>query len=415
LGKRMRNDAELEIELFCCGVRIDPSAKIDDLLSARTRAGLGSGLDMTIGKHRKKRYVNVPVKEKFAGSSPYRLMKMGYDFVIADDRDPHIRYFAEIPPLPSWYQKKTSSGKLMSRVGVMQGTYLGIYIGEVCKFWKTTPSGACKFCTTGVNVGTNEDTEKKIEDVVETALAAKVESGITFVHLNSGEQENGGLETAAPYVKALKERVGILVGVQVTPTKELWKYDWLIDLGVDHFSFCYEFQNPEYFKKYCPGKAEAFGQDTFFRAMEYVSKKMGKGRNSGEIIAGIEPVQDTLKAIDYITGVGCFPTVCIFRPLAGAELEDYKSPRYEDMVVVMRRVYESCMKNSIPVGLAPNIEVSLIVNPDDALELVPFSIRKMRYEFHRKSLKVLAYPLFLSKMRKRKISADPFDPSPYKP
>lgn len=412
--KPFRNEAEFEIELFCCGMRLDPSAQVDSLLSARTRAGLGSGLDIIIGKRRKRRHINVPVKEKFVENSPYRLLKIGQEFVIADDRDPHIRFFAEIPPLPSWYQKKTSSGKLMSRVGVMQGTYLGIYIGDVCKFWKVTPKTACKFCTTGVNVGTNEDMEKKIDDVVETALAAKSESGITFVHFNSGEQDGGGLETAAPYVKALKERVGTLVGVQVTPTKDLWKYDWLIDLGVDHFSFCYEFHNPEYFEKFCPGKAEAFGQDTFFRAMEYVSKKMGKGRNSGEIIAGIEPIDDTLAAIDYITGAGCFPTVCIFRPLVGAELEDNPSPRYDDMVAVMRRVYESCMRNSIPVGLAPNIEVSLIVNPDDALELVPFSFRKMRYEMNRKVMKMLAYPLFMSKMRKRKVSADAYDPSRYK-
>lgn len=409
-----KNDAEFEIELFCRGMRLDPSVNVDPLLSARTRAGLGSGLDIVIGRKRKKRHINVPIKESFVSNSPYRLLKIGDDFVIADDRDPHIRYFADIPPLPSWYRGKTASGKMMSRVGVMQGTYLGIYVGDVCKFWKTTPRTACKFCTTGVNVGTNEDTEKRVEDVVETALAAKAESGVTFVHLNSGEQEGGGLETAAPYVKALKERVGTLVGVQVTPTRDLWKYDWLIDLGVDHFSFCYEFHNPEYFAKYCPGKAEAFGQDAFFRAMEYVSKKMGKGRNSGEIIAGLEPIDDTLAAIDYITGTGCFPTVCIFRPLVGAELEDHPSPGFHDMVAVMRRVYESCMENSVPVGLAPNIEVSLIVNPDDALELVPFSLRKFRYETNRKILKTLAYPLFLAKRRKRKVSADAFDSSPYK-
>ena len=99
-----RNDAEFEIELFCCGMRLDPSASVDSLLSARTRAGLGSGLDMIVGKKRKRRHINVPVKEKFTEVSPYRLMKIGREFVIADDRDPHIRYFAEIPPLPSWYR-----------------------------------------------------------------------------------------------------------------------------------------------------------------------------------------------------------------------------------------------------------------------------------------------------------------------
>lgn len=410
----MRNEAELEIELFCKGVRLDPSTDLKSYVSSRTRAGLGSGLDIILLGKRKKRYINVPVNEEFVKNSPFRIMEAFGRYTLTDDRDPHLKYVIDIPPLPEWYKKKTSSGKLMSRVGVLQGTYLGVYIGDICSFWKTTPKTACKFCTTGVNVGKSEDLEKRVEDVVETAIAAKEESGITFIHFNSGEQEKGGLETAAPYVKAIKERVGLLVGVQVTPSKDLWKYDWLIDLGVDHFSFCYEFQNPEYLKKYCPGKFEAFGHKTFFDAMEYVAKKMGKGRNSGEIIAGIEPIEDTFKAIDYITASGCFPTVCIFRPLVGAELEDYPTPKYEDMVLVMRHMYESCMKNNIPIGLAPNIEVSLIVNPDDAVELSPPSIKKYFYELRRKFFKIAALPLFLSKMKKRKISVDAFDPSPYK-
>lgn len=410
----MKNEAELEIELFCKGARLDPSANLSSRISARTRAGLGSGLDIIIPGKRKNRYINVPIKENFVKSSPFRIMETFGTYILADDRDPHIKYLIEIPDPPEWYQKETSSGKLMSRVGVLQGTYLGVYIGEVCSFWKTTPKSACKFCTTGINVGANEDLEKRIEDVVETALAAKEESKITFIHFNSGEQEKGGLETAAPYVKAIKEKVGLLVGVQVTPSKDLWKYDWLIDLGTDHFSFCYEFHNPEYLKKYCPGKFEKFGHRTFFNAMEYVAKKMGTGRNSGEIIAGIEPVENTLQAIDYITDVGCFPTVCIFRPLKGAELEDYPSPKYEDMLVVMKYMYESCMKKGIPIGITPNIEVSLIVNPDDAVELSPFSIGKFIYEIKRKTIKTFAYPLFLLKMKKRKIKVDAFDCSSYK-
>ena len=31
----------------------------------------------------------------------------------------------------------------------------------------------------------------------------------------------------------------------------------------------------------------------------------------------------------------------------------------------------SCRRHSVPIGLAPNIEVSLIVNPDDAAFLAP--------------------------------------------
>jgi hypothetical protein len=258
--------------------------------------------------------------------------------------------------------------------------------------------------------------EKDVADVVEVALAARRESGNTFVHFNSGF--HGGdrnLEVVAPYVKAVKEQVGALVGVQVVPSKNLWKYDWLIDLGADHFSFCYEFHNPEYFARLLPGKQRLVGQDAFFRAMEYCVKKMGKGSCSGEIIAGVEPIEDTLRAIDYITGAGAFPTVCIFRPTIGSAMEHHPSPGTAEMIVVMRHMYEACLKNGIPIGMAPNIEVSLIVNPDDARYLVGRSWRTLLYESKLALMRKAARVYFARELRPRRIGASADDSSRYRP
>jgi len=412
-----RNPAELEIDLLCSGIRIDASCTLteDARFFARTRAGLGSGLELIIPADRKDLWINIPVEEDFAASSPYKLVKEGEAYLIRDDRDRSLGYAVKIPPQPAWYTGTTSRGTPMSKVGVLQGTYLGIYVSNSCLYWYQNPPVGCKFCSTGLNVGVNEMADKNVEDVVETALAAKEQSGNTFVHFNSGYQAGKGLDTVAPYVKAIKERVGALVGVQVMPTKDLWKYDWLIDLGTDHFSFCYEFHNPEYFEKFLPGKHATVGQKTFFDAMEYTAKKMGKGRNSGEIIAGVEPVEDTIRGIDYITSTGCFPTVCIFRPVIGAEMERYPPPPYEDMVAVMRHMYEACRRNGIPLGMAPNIEVSLIVNPDDAAYLAPPSLGKRWYEAKLAVIKALARPYFSWKMMPRRIRADAEDPAVYRP
>lgn len=411
------NSGQLEVDLFCKGIRIDESCTLEDdaRLFARTRAGLGSGLEMIIPGRLKELWVNVPVEEDFAQLSPYLLVKRGNDYFVEDTRQKNTPYSVLLPEQPSWYTKKTSKGTPMSKVGVLQGTYLGIYISNSCLYWYQNPSKGCKFCTTGLNVGVNEVADKVLDDVVEVALAAKEESGNTFVHFNSGYQAGRGLDIAAPYVKAIKERVGALVGVQVIPEKDLWKYDWLIDLGCDHFSFCYEFHNPEYFAKYLPGKEETVGQKTFFNAMEYTSKKLGKGRCSGEIIAGVEPIEDTIKAIDYITGIGCFPTVCIFRPVIGAEMENYPSPPYEDMLRVMAYMYESCKKNGIPIGITPNIEVSLIVNPDDAKYLVERNLSWYLYEFRNRFLKFISKPYFAYKMKPKTIKVDASDSSPYRP
>ncbi len=405
MSKRF-NPGELEIELFCRGIRIDPSAGVEDdgNLFSRTRAGLGSGLEARIPARGHGLWVNVPVEEDFAKNSPFLLERQNGAYTVHDTRDGE-HYALDIPPAPSWYQRRTKAGTVMSRIGVLQGTYLGIYVGNVCAFWNRGDEN-CKFCTTGLNVGVTEDLDKTVEDVVEVVRTAKEESGVTFVHFNSGYQGPRELEVCAPYVKALKEQVGILVGVQATPVKDTRQYDWLIDLGADHFSFCFEFWNKEYFRDLLPGKERIIGQERFFQALEYTSKKLGKGRCSGEIIAGVEPIEDTFRAIDYITKVGAFPTVCIFRPVRGAQMEHYPSPDPEDMKRVFRRVYEACRRHQIPIGLAPNIEVSLIVQPTDTYYLAPRDLGTFFYERYLGLLKWGAKPVFASKMKPRPRSAE---------
>ncbi len=389
------NPGLLELDLFCKGMKIDKSCDLehDARMVTRTRAGLGSGLEIIIPAHPEDIYTNVPLFEKFVKDSPYTLIKRdGQYSVTREGRDVSV---IRLPRQPAFYTQKTSNGTLMSRVGTMQGTYLAVYPAQVCGYWKPEDKVNCQFCSTGLNVGVSEEGEKRVQDVVETAIAAKKQERVTFVHFNTGYYDGNELEIIEPYVKAVKKETGLLVGVQCPPCRELAKYHRLKELGVDHLSFCFELYNPEYFKKYCPGKHKTLTQQAFFDAMEYTAKLWGKGRVSGEIIAGIEPIEDTIKAIDYITRVGAFPTICVFRPTLGTEMEDYPSPRYEDMVLVFRRMYEALIKNDIPIGIAPNIHVSLVVQPTEGKYFIEHKDRNYyKYQFKLALLKMIYRPLF---------------------
>jgi hypothetical protein len=57
--------------------------------------------------------------------------------------------------------------------------------------------------------------------------------------------------------------------------------------------------------------------------------------------------------------------VCVFRPLAGTDLQDADPPRTEDLVPVFRKLYEACMERGLPIGCAPNIHVSLVLLPEE--------------------------------------------------
>ena len=399
------NACELEIDLFCRGMRIPDDVSLDGARGiSRTRAGLGSGLEIVVPTRswlKPEVWVNVPVVETFARQSPYVLSgspRAGYLLTNEQTRD---AYPVRIPREPEWYGRQTSRDIPMSQIGVLQGTYLGIYVNMVCTFWNYNPALNCRFCTTGQNVGEHESADKAVSDVVETCWAAKEESGVSFVHLNGGFQGTRGIQFTEPYITAIKEDVGMLVGVQLAPEKDFSRYDRLIDLGVDHLSFCIEFWNPTWFAQVCPGKEKMLGQKLFLDAMEYCATRMPKGAVSGELIAGLEPLDDTLTAIDYIADCGAFPTVCVFRPTVGADLETTPPPAYDDMRRVMTHVYEACRRNWIPIGAAPNIEVSIVVNPDDAALLAPRTAGFWTYEAFRRTARLAAAPLFAWRTRPR--------------
>src|SRR5262249_36963990 len=142
-------------------------------------------------------------------------------------------------------------------------------------------------------------------------------------------------------------------------------------------SFCFEIFDRERFKDICPGKHAEYTLDYYLEAVRYCAQLGKEGPRhepwvtNGEIIAGLEPPQSTIDAIDWITSVGAVPTVCVFRPLVGTDMAGAMPPRTEDMVPVFRRLYEACMEKGLPIGIAPNIHVSLVLLPDECRSLSP--------------------------------------------
>src|SRR5436190_2673535 len=186
------NACELEIDLFCRGLRVPPQVSLEGARGiSRTRAGLGSGLELKIPANswlKREVWMNAPVVEPFVERSPFTLEGGPASGYAIHDARGGRRYAVELPAEPEWYHRQTSRDVPMSRIGVLQGTYLGIYVNPVCAFWNYNPPLNCRFCTTGANVGCQESATKTLEDVVETCQAARESSGITIAHFNGGFQ-----------------------------------------------------------------------------------------------------------------------------------------------------------------------------------------------------------------------------------
>jgi Radical SAM superfamily len=403
-----RNPALLKLDLYCRGLRIDDSCMVAEdggRAILRTRAGLGSGLELILPGGL---WTNVPVMEKFAQASPYVLHRVGTSYVLrryattppSSGRSPQVLTGAGEPvaqvrlaPRPGWYDRSTSSGKPMTRIGTLQGTYLGIYPARVCDYWKEKPRQNCRFCSVGLNLGVDDADEKSVSEVMEVVTAAQRESEITYVDFNTGHYEGDTyLDILEPYLRRVKRETGLLVGVQTPPHHDLGRYSALRALGVNRVSFCFEIFDRETFHRVCPGKDREYGLDRYLKAVEYCAGLARRGPrlepwvSNGEIIAGLEPPSSSIAAIDWITSVGAIPTVCVFRPLIGTDMEDTPPPRTEDLVPVFRRLYEACMDRNLPIGVAPDIHVSLVLLPEECRWLVDRPRRYLWKEVRRRAL-----------------------------
>ncbi len=391
-----KNPALLKLDLFCKGLRVDESCSLvkDGRPILRTRAGLGSGLELVLPDNL---WTNAPVVEDFAKKSPYVLHFEDGQYIMR--RDGRFICKVQIPPKPKFYEKRTSSGKKMHRIGVLQGTYLGVYPTAACNYWSLKPKQNCDFCSVGLNLGAEEEEAKLVRDVVETALAARDECRITYVHFNTGFYEGDTyLDLLEPFIRGVRARTGLLIGVQTPPHPDLGRYDRLRKMGVNTVSFCFEFFNKEVFDKKCPGKSRFVGLQRYLDAVEYCAGLFDT--TNGEIIAGVEPVADTMAAIDWITGVGAIPTVCVFRPLKGTGAQDDSPPDTDEMIPIFRRLYERCIQRGLPIGVAHNVEVSIVLKPE---ECHYFSDKKKRYIVNKIKVwilnKILRIILAVQKMR----------------
>jgi uncharacterized radical SAM superfamily protein len=368
------NPAYLKLDLYCRGLRLDDSCYIEEdggRRILRTRAGLGSGLELILPGDL---WTNAPVAEPFARSSPYTLHRVQGRYLLRwnDDEVGPVR----LSPRPDWYDARTSSGKPMTRIGTLQGTYLGIYQAKVCEYWTKPVKVNCRFCSVGLNLGVDDADEKSVSDVMEVVRAARRESGITYVDFNTGHYDGDTyLDILEPCIVRIKKELGLLVGIQTPPHRDLSRYDALRAMGVNRVSFCFEIFDRAIFKEVCPGKHAEYGIDHYLAAIRYCAALGRKGPcaepwvTNGEIIAGLEPPESSIRAIDWITSVGAIPTVCVFRPLVGTDMEDAAPPRTEDLVPVFRRLYEACMERGLPIGCAPNVHVSLVLLPEECRKL----------------------------------------------
>ncbi len=350
------NPVLLKFELMTAGVRLDEEVKKEVGKTIKgpsfTKAGAGtSGIDLILEKDV---MVSALTYTKGVEKSPFVLTKEENGYVIfkGEKKIQNVNVF----PVPKYYDKKTSDGVPMSKVGQVTGDFVGFALNNNCLYW--VEGKPCIYCSIGANVERGfEEAIKSPKNIAEVLNEALKEPHCKHAHINSGTfaRPDRGAKLYCEVIQAVKKTRDVWMrAVLVPPELPEGKQfiDMLYDAGLDTIGFYLEAFNEDRRKIACPAKAKDVQRETYFKALEYAVKKFGPGRVYSTMVEGIEKTEDSAAGAEFLASMGVTPTIHIFRPVPGAKMQNWPTTPLQNIVWLYRRMKESLDKYRVDAACA---------------------------------------------------------------
>lgn len=244
--------------------------------------------------------------------------------------------------MPSWYKESTS----------MCGDMSGLFLHEGRAFLHQTYSGCdyyatkmqCMFCSAGPKwrIGTPSE----IGEVVSRALA---ENPAYHVCLGGGtrvpiERNVAYFSECAEQIRKANPRVPIWV--EMVPPDSDEEILRMVEAGVTSFGFNIELWDDKRRQELCPAKA-LVSKTRYLSAMEYALEVLGPNRVGSCLMAGLEPLQSSIRGCCVLASIGVQPCVLPFKPWDGSDHAAEGCCTPNNLVEISRSAVRAMIANGV--------------------------------------------------------------------
>jgi len=271
--------------------------------------------------------------------TPFTLLKKKDKFYLRDSRRSEKEFsISWTPPLQS-YQKKTSSGVLVSDILTVHGGYIAVHPKGACRFGMSGLS--CRYCGSTRELYRHPAFTKK--DLIEAVEIVLKEKKCEFLNLSSGrvETEDGGVKWLKPWVEEIRRHLDILISLDLVPPKT---NDWIDEtyaMGVDALYYDLDFFNPLEMES-----TQKFQQqeERHLEALAYAAKIFPKGAVLSHVVVGLEPVKETKKKVDLLLELGVVPVLAYFPPDSTSNLVKVWKVEPKELTSLYAHLFEGLAK-----------------------------------------------------------------------
>ena len=319
----MLRTEELINELQSSGARLaDPTAGAG---SRRGGAGPSDHKAMTIDGMT----VMVPVHTSPASGSPYFIEQPDGSGLAQVLRDGLPVGNVSFPRRPRFYDLATADGVPYSQIAVLHGRdVLATTVLQSCIRYQNRAT-SCQFCAIGQSLLAGRTIERKTPaQLAEVAKAAVELDGVKHMVMTTGTPpgRDRGAAVLAESAAAVKAAVNLPIQVQCEPPDDDAWFGRLHDAGADALGMHLEAVTEAVRRRIMPGKAQV-SIERYFLAFEAAVPVFGRGQVSTYILAGLgDSCEEILCACERLIGIGVYPFVVPFVPIAGTPLESHPAP-----------------------------------------------------------------------------------------
>ena len=287
--------------------------------------------------------VMVPVYNAAAQDSPYRLQSGDGGAVALADRDGTALTAVQPPPDPAFYGLHTAEGIPYRAIALLHGRdVLATTLLQTCIRFRDRRD-SCQFCAIEQSLDDGRTLVRKTpEQVAEVAEAAVRLDGVRQLVLTTGtpNSDDRGARIMADTARAVKRRVALPIQAQCEPPEDPLWYARMKEAGVDSLGMHLEVVEPEVRRRVLPGKSE-LGLERYYEAFAQAVAVFGRGQVSTYLLAGLGDSAEALIACsERLIGLGVYPFVVPFVPIAGTPLEGHPAPSTDFMVAIYSAVAE---------------------------------------------------------------------------
>lgn len=291
----------------------------------------------------------ISVMFRAAKNSQYHLEYIDEEYILFDNDEKLFK--VEFTKRPKYYSQKTSDGTDMGTVANYYGPGV-VFVAYSNECYLKDKGKDCLFCNINATkdlYGEKQNIKWKYPKQIGEAIAAAYKEGAKHLTISGGFiPERREVEYYLDVAASIKEHTGLedFNGTAcIGAPKDFEVIEKYKEAGFSTIAMNIEVWNEDFFKAYCPGKAEVCGdRNHWVRALEYAVKVFGRGNVRSNFVAGLEPKEYTLEGVEYLASKGIIAYTSGWTPNIGSALEGHNSPGIEwhiDMakknVAILRR------------------------------------------------------------------------------